>query len=322
MVETSTSELSDILLRCEENLPWKYGEKRVAITTDGREVIVVSDLHLGRGLTSSGTYPGTENFFANEDFGRFLKYVHQKILEKKNKQILLVINGDFIDFLRIMPVPETEDDFLQWESILKSTGINDKPVSFLKTAITPKEKKFGLKTHDYKSVWKLDLAIQGHSTVFDALAGWIGCGHHLLITKGNHDLEWYWFAVRNYLRLSLARKLNTIQGGIELKKSLEIVLNSVTFVDDTCVIDSTLYVEHGHNYDHLCRVVGGPTVGKADQELNLPFGSFFNRYLVNELELVYPYYDNVRPKQNILHMLMRDHFFSVLKCYFAISLSP
>src|ERR1043166_6684538 len=121
MAETSTSELSDILLRCEENLPWKYGEKRVAITTDGREVIVVSDLHLGRGLTSSGTYPGTENFFANEDFGRFLKYVHQKILEKKNKQILLVINGDFIDFLRIMPVPETEDDFLQWESILKST---------------------------------------------------------------------------------------------------------------------------------------------------------------------------------------------------------
>src|SRR2546427_1927017 len=48
---------------------------------------------------------------------------------------------------------------------------------------------------------------------------------------------------------------------------------------------------------------------KGGLELNLPFGSFFNRYLLNRIELVFPYLDNVRPRQNLLPMLFEKDFF-------------
>jgi hypothetical protein len=42
-------------------------------------------------------------------------------------------------------------------------------------------------------------------------------------------------------------------------------------------------------------------------ELNIPFGSFLNRYLLNKLEAVFPFLDNVRPRNKILPLLLRDH---------------
>ncbi len=77
------------------------------------------------------------------------------------------------------------------------------------------------------------------------------------------------------------------------------------------VIDDTFYIEHGHRYDKYTDVVGRPLLNKA--ELNIPFGSFFNRYLLNQVELDYPYVDNVRPSQNILPLLIRERFFTAIK---------
>src|SRR5262249_39048713 len=63
-------------------------------------------------------------------------------------------------------------------------------------------------------------------------------------------------------------------------------------------------------YDKYTNVVGRPLVKK---ELNIPFGSFFNRYLLNQVELNYPYVDNVRPSQNVLPLLIRQRFFTAMK---------
>jgi len=81
------------------------------------------------------------------------------------------------------------------------------------------------------------------------------------------------------------------------------------------VIDEDIYVEHGHRYDHYAHVVGAPTL-KGDQELNIPFGSFFNRYLLNDIELNYPFLDNVRPSTNILPLLIRERLPLALKLLF------
>lgn len=287
----------------------------VEISSEGREIVIVSDLHLSQGKSSMGTFGGTENFFSDEAFDRFLSHVNTKLMAK-GKKGLLVINGDFIDFLRVVSVPRGEQEFREWEEMLQSVGINDKSLDFLKNSVSDKERDLGLKTDDYKSVWKLSNAVRGHSALFDALARWINEEHSLLILKGNHDLEWYWVAVRNYLRLALANRLQAMKGTGVIVDCLNTVIRHCSFVDSACLIDKEIYVEHGHRYDRFTKVVGRPTFGDHESELNIPFGSFFNRYLINKLELVYPFLDNVRPSANILHMLMRERFFLGLKVLF------
>jgi UDP-2,3-diacylglucosamine pyrophosphatase LpxH len=307
----SSSPLLRLLAEAESSPPDQTPLLR--LDGEGRDVLIISDLHVGSGMNPGGIFGGTENFFADAALARLLKHVRARVAQKGNRSGLLVINGDFVDFLRIVLVPETDDDFLRWDEALRSVGIVDPPAEDLRDAINDTEKEVGLKTHDFKSIWKLDAAIHGHPDLFAALAAWIQAGNKVLITKGNHDLEWYWRSVRDYLRLALARKLNILTPGKGLNSCLAVVIRALQFVDDACVIDGQIYIEHGHRFDKFSTVVGGPVLGKNDKELNIPFGSFFNRYLVNKLELVYPFMDNVRPRQNILHILMRERFFLGLK---------
>jgi len=215
-----------------------------------------------------------------------------------------------------MPIPKTDEDFTEWAGILADIGTSQNIIAGLRKCISKKEIKFGLKTHDYKSVWKVHVAVKGHENAFEALAWWLAQGHKLIIVKGNHDLELYWLAVRNYLRLVFAERVAKMRSQTVTHSLLQSVLPNVTFIDDSVVIDKQIYIEHGHRYDKFTTVLGKPTIGKHNEEINIPFGSFFNRYLVNKLELKYPFYDNVRPQDNIIHMLMRDDFFMGLKVLF------
>jgi UDP-2,3-diacylglucosamine pyrophosphatase LpxH len=306
--------VASILAQCEADAPEPAAVAEIPAPKE--DIIIVSDLHIGAGRTPDGSYSGTENFFADESFARMLAYVQKDRAEKRGRSSVLVINGDFVDFLRIVSAPETEADFLEWQDLLVSIGITDKHVEELKAAVSDKERDIGLKTHDFKSVWKLHVATRGHPALFAGLAGWVQHGHSLVVVKGNHDLEWYWPAVRNFLRLTLAGHLHAGNPATPLHEHLTDIVPRIRFVDDACIIDRQVYVEHGHRYDRFTAVVGSPTWGASGHELNIPFGSFFNRYLINKLELIYPFLDNVRPRQNILHMLMRERFFLGLKVLF------
>ena len=282
----------------------------VPIASSGAEIFVVSDLHLADGLSQDLTYSGNENFFCDSSFRRFLRRAH---INLKSNSAILIINGDFIDFLRIMYLPEENSQFVEWQEILEQIGIK-KSVDELKSSITEKEKKYGLKTHDYKSVLRLHVAVNGHVEFFEALAEWLSKGHRLVIAKGNHDLEWHWRPVRNYLRLTLAQKLAGQSGTSDIKSVLENkVLPNVTFIDDSMIVDEDFYLEHGHRFDHYAHVAGDTLRG---DELNIPFGSFLNRYLLNDIELNYPFLDNVRPSTNILPLLFRERLPLALKLIF------
>ncbi len=287
------------------------------IKADRQDILIISDLHVGGGMNPGGIFGGTENFFADASLARLLSHVDERIAGKGSSSGLLVINGDFVDFLRIVSVPDSEEDFQRWEEALGSIGMTDRPAEALKTTISATEKDVGLKTHDFKSIWKLDTAIRGHPALFAGLAGWIHGNNSLLILKGNHDLEWYWKPVRDYLRVALAERLLLIRPRATFNACLKTVIGALQFIDDACIIDGQIYIEHGHRYDKFSTVVGAPTWGRTGRELNIPFGSFFNRYLVNKLELVYPFMDNVRPRENILHILMRDRFSLGLKVLFS-----
>jgi UDP-2,3-diacylglucosamine pyrophosphatase LpxH len=311
----------------------------VQFKSAGEEIFVVSDLHIASGRSPVGVYAGTENFFADDSFSRFLKHAGSN---KKTKTAILIINGDVFDFLRVVEYPGRkrkarlskrmkrwarldpikaptapsesfiEAQFLEWKQVLEKIGI-PKTMDELKN-ISRKEKIYGLKTHDYKSVWKLHLIQKGHAEFFDALAVWMQAGNKLIIVKGNHDTEWYWLAVRNYFRLVLAERVAGItKEGV--KQTLQnSVLPNITFIDDSVLIDEDFYIEHGHRYDKYTMILKSPTI--SAEELNIPFGSFFNRYVINRIELFLPYIDNVRPTGNILPILMRENFPLALKVLF------
>ncbi|HXG94977.1 MAG TPA: hypothetical protein VNN73_21740 [Blastocatellia bacterium] len=352
---------AEILLRCEEDgsaPPYIYEDDAtesvdtdqspgpiVPINSNGEDIFIVSDLHITSGRGPDGRYDGCENFFYDDSFKRFLHYARQS---SRSTNSILIINGDFIDFLRVTYVPgrqgrfnwwqrtltqfkirrrkrrikklalgereEFRRDFIEWQRVLEKIGIS-RTVDELIHSITDKEELYGLKTNDFKSVLRLDVVVKGHAEFFNALAEWVGDGNRLIIVKGNHDLEWYWRAVRNYLRLDLAERLAKQRGGAtdeDTKKALRDVLPRVTFIDHAMLVDGDFYVEHGHPYDPLTRVIGKATVGDGS-ELNIPFGSFFNRYLIDFIELEYPFLDNIRPTKNILPLVLRNRFFTGLR---------
>ncbi len=279
------------------------------INSLGRNIYVISDLHIASGLNSNGNYDGTENFFADDSFVRFIDHLQAKVWGKGG---ILIINGDFIDFLRICDIP-AGDDFLLWQSILEETGIQ-KTITELEASITDKERKYGLKTDDYKSVWKAYICSKGHKHLFRRLAQWILEGNDLILTKGNHDLEWYWPAVQRYFCQRLAQL--TVGEDKTLQPIFQQSFNAhIFFSNHAVLVDNKIHIEHGHKYERTTTVDGGDTLANG-AELNLPFGSFFNRYLINRLELAYPFLDNVRPSQNILPVLLRERFTLGIKILF------
>lgn len=306
-----TKDLQEVFRRCEE--AENYGNPLVNISANGAEIVVISDLHLAAGRMLDGRFAGTENFFADSSLYRF---IHTMLARLEGRRAILVINGDVVDFLRIIEHPQSEQDFRDWQSLLQELGIVKSIQQLQESFNNKKEKTFGLKTDDYKSAWKLDKCVRGHPKFFLALTEWIESGNQIIISKGNHDLEWYWRTVRNCMRLVLAKKLCAMLQRKDPNLSLTDVLTqriagNLLFIDDAMVIDETFYIEHGHRYDKYTNVVGKPLLNK--DELNIPFGSFFNRYLLNKVELNYPYADNVRPAQNVLPLLIRERFYVAIK---------
>ncbi len=309
----------------------------------GEEIFVLSDLHIAAGKNYAGVYQGTENFYSDDSFYRFLDYADKT---KRTKNSLLILNGDVFDFLRITDYPgrikevslskrikqalklnfvekrkhhiplNENDEFEEWSDELNKIGIIKTPEE-LKKSISPKEKIYGLGTEDYKTIYKLNKIKNGHPAFFKALSIWLMNGNKLIIIKGNHDLELYWLAVRNYIRLIISEEFSDGNPDKNIEDILKkVVLPGITFVDDAVVIDNDFFVEHGHRYDKFCMVLDHAVLKNNASEINIPFGSFFNRYLLNRVELFFPFLDNVRPAGNVLSILLRENFPLGLKILF------
>jgi UDP-2,3-diacylglucosamine pyrophosphatase LpxH len=263
-------------------------------------VLVASDLHLGRGRDPvTSTCLATENFLADHVFAAWLEHYGPQA-----EETLLLLNGDILDVLRITDIPETGADFERWSRRLADLGEVRSPHE-LSGDIDKSERKYGLKTHDYKTVWKLMLIAEGHPGFLDALAAWVGRGGRVLFISGNHDVELHWPLVRKEIRRELSER------GVDR----HLVGDHVMFEDRHVVMDN-LYVEHGHQHEGMTRVDGPPTLPDAPDQINLPLGSFVNRYFINQVEAIDPFIDNVKPVQQSLLRLMRQRPLKILSTYF------
>jgi UDP-2,3-diacylglucosamine pyrophosphatase LpxH len=297
---------------------FNYASPLQRMRSTGGSILVLSDFHLGAGLNHSDNYTGTENFIADQSFKRLLNFLDNTADGKRNT---LVINGDLVDFLRISAIPETDEEIASWQTQLALLGVLKSPEE-LKQSINKRERKFGLQTNDYKSVWKLMVAARGHRAVFSSLATWLQNGHQIIMLKGNHDLEVFWKLVRDAFKLEFCKAIDSMDSRGLQAIADEIVGPNLAFCDHALIIDETMYFEHGHRFERFTAVDGSPTLTNK-LELNLPFGSFFNRYLINKIELAYPYVDNIRPRQNILSILIRERFplaVKLLFCYLPLTI--
>jgi UDP-2,3-diacylglucosamine pyrophosphatase LpxH len=136
---------------------------------DGRELVIVSDLHLGRGLDpATGAYDPAEDFFYDGAFGRF---VERLIASSPARDLRLVVLGDFVDFLQVELGPAAPG-----------------PVTSSRSAVA-----------------KLEAVAAGHPGTFEALGRFIGAGGRLALVAGNHDIEFIWEDVRAALRRLIGR---------------------------------------------------------------------------------------------------------------------
>lgn len=261
-------------------------------------VLVVSDLHITEGRDAeTAMYTARENFFAAGAFRRFL--AHYIAGGYAAKGALLVLNGDTVDFVRLMRTPKDEVDLVAWKRRLpvEMHPQADKRVSL-------KERRFGFGTQVHKAVWKLVCAIQGHPEFFSALAEWVKAGGHIIVTKGNHDVELHWPLVLTALREELADRG---AGGAAAAAQVNVSEDGFRL--------GNLIIEHGHRFEAMTAVVG-EVVLHGGTRLNMPLGSFVNRYIINRLERLDPFLDNMKPTTQALMAVLRRRPLKIVSTYF------
>jgi UDP-2,3-diacylglucosamine pyrophosphatase LpxH len=260
-----------------------------------RRLLVASDFHLCAGRDpATKAWPATENFLADEAFADWVDHCL-----REEPGTLLVLNGDTFDMVRVSEVPRG-DELECWSATLQAL---DRPMSAacLERTLVGSEGRFGLRTDDFKSVWKLRRIMDAHDGFMRALAQWVAAGRDVLIILGNHDLELHWQLVRLAIRREVEK-----HGGDGRR---------VLFHDGHVVFDN-VYIEHGHQYDPMTRVRGSPTLGSDHSQINLPLSAFLNRYLINGVEALDPFIDNVKPVQAALLRLVRQRPLRAVRKYF------
>jgi UDP-2,3-diacylglucosamine pyrophosphatase LpxH len=220
-----------------------------------RELIVLSDLHLGRGRNpETRRYHSLEAFFYDDDFLRFARWLCADAA-RRGAALTVVLNGDTFDLLRIEP----EDDPSQ----------------------PPLERRYGPPLTPALAARTVAQILAGHPVFVRGLAALLRAGHHLVMLPGNHDLELQWAPVQAEVRRVLHAAL------LELDADADVALAGLRIEPWFYHEPGRVWIEHGCQYDpenafrfHLRGEPAGQDAAR-EAELDMPLGNFFQKYLYN-----------------------------------------
>jgi UDP-2,3-diacylglucosamine pyrophosphatase LpxH len=270
------------------------------------DLLVVSDLHLSEGRLrvepppggllppGAGKFSRNEDFFFDEQFARFLLW-HQE--RRRARPLHLVVNGDFLDFLQVIEVEGAD----RGES--------------------------GPGTGPEETELKLVQVARGHWVFFEALAGFVVAGNSATIIRGNHDVELCHAAVRLRL-LELLREAYRQRAARDpeyARRPARGAIDGATvrFADWFYYEERNLWIEHGNQYEStnsfrywLAPLLPANEQGTLREEIDLPLGSFFVRYLFNKVEETAPFADNVKPPTRFVRWLVSRHPLTALRFVF------
>jgi len=265
-----------------------------------RNLLIVSDLHLCEGLDpQSGKFSRLEDFLFDDAFARFLHY-HEEVKNQPrfgDRPWLLILNGDLLDFLQVVSLPE-EGRMLY---VVKGIGRHKE--------LRINERDYGLGTMAEESEWKLKRIARGHQSFFAALGWFVAHGNHIAVLKGNHDIEFHWPSVWERFVVEVERaytreRLMLGQGPSVTSEELEA---RIRFCPWFYYEPGRVYVEHGGQYEPASYFPDylNPVVPDDPERIQLPWGSLFVRYLFNKVEDVHPFADNVKPPVRYLMWAFR-----------------
>jgi len=264
----------------------------------GHDLLIVSDLHLSEGRSpKTKKVSPNEDFFFDEEFARFLGYYTDQT-RWPGKKWHLIVNGDFVDFLQV-------------------TTTEDSPAHLSRD---PKHPEYGLGCGAQETVYKLKVMMDGHWQFFGALAEFVASGNILTIGKGNHDVEFHYEEVRGAFRDELRkvymRKLQSEGNATRQEKLARLNDVSIRFIDWFYYEPGLLWVEHGNQYDALnsfeywlaplLPAIPGWDPARKD-DIDLPWGSLFVRYLFNKVEVSEPFADNIKPQTKFIRWFITRH---------------
>jgi UDP-2,3-diacylglucosamine pyrophosphatase LpxH len=224
------------------------------------DLVVVSDLHLGRGKNPhTGRYFELEAFFYDEDFRAFCQWLVDDA-HKRNASLRLIINGDAFDLLRFDRPPQTPE------------------ATFV-------ERQFGPFLTPDRAARDISEILDGHPGFVEGVARVLGAGHEVVILPGNHDLEIQWPAVRQQIERTI---LDRVREQLTGERELGDARNRLRFPPWFWYEPGRVWIEHGCQYDpenaftYLLRgsLAEAPRA-VHEAEYDMPLGNFFQRYLFN-----------------------------------------
>ncbi|HKE19607.1 MAG TPA: hypothetical protein VKB80_32240, partial [Kofleriaceae bacterium] len=230
------------------------------------DIIVVSDLHLGRGKNpETGRYHRLEAFFYDDDFQHFCADLVRDAGEHA-RCFKLVLNGDTFDLLRIEPEPE------------RTRSGDGTHLPRYNRALTPAEAAVTARH-----------ILEGHPHFVRGLAEVLAAGHQVVILPGNHDPEMQWEPVRAEVRRALEDELGRHAGpGTGGAEAAAESLQRLSFESWFHCEPGRIWIEHGCQYDPenafrypLRRRMTDLPDDIYRKEVDLPLGTFFQRYLYN-----------------------------------------
>ncbi|MFW6050863.1 MAG: metallophosphoesterase [Myxococcota bacterium] len=193
--------------------------------------ILFSDVHLGADLVSHVRPDAARLLHEPSPVDRDLASMLDWYREHRDPQRpwCLVIAGDLVDFIGMAIAPR--------EGAPLETALNDE------------ERLHGLGSARDHAVWKMRAVAERHPLVFDGLARFVAEGHHLVLVRGNHDVDFHWEDARAAFLEALVARLPALAGNAEARAAFQ---GRIQFCPWFYYVEGLLYVEHGHQFDAVC----------------------------------------------------------------------
>lgn len=233
-----------------------------------RRKVIVSDLHLGPGITDP-RFTGIEDFYSDAAWTAFLD--RQAAAGPTD----LIIDGDFVEFWQIAAV----------------LGVLPKRQDLRQPATGPvlaSDQKFALAA--------IQLVLAAHPSVFVDLGKLLDRGdHRVIVIAGNHDADLLWPKVqlaiarainpRDPARLIFTRGPGYEHGGVHVEHG---------HAFDAANRFSTGHAPFGRDRDGICRVQSS-------------WGEVFVDQFYTDVERKVPFIDNLYPQSAAILWAMRDN---------------
>jgi UDP-2,3-diacylglucosamine pyrophosphatase LpxH len=208
----------------EQQSPALWRERRCTHEAGLYDYILLSDVHLGSDLVThvrpwAATSWLTREAEIDDKLVSMLAYHRTR---RRERPLCVVMAGDFLDLV----------------------GVSLPPEQTMRTAPTSEEREHGLGSAPDHVVHKVWAIARRHPRVFKALMELVADGHQLVLVRGNHDIELYWYAAQHaFVEAVIAH------APAERHRELaaRIAVHPWFFV-----VPGLLYVEHGHQFDAMC----------------------------------------------------------------------